>query len=391
MKTITLIIKRIPNLAVGVLVWFISFFVPKNKSIWVFGAWEGKSYSDNSRYFMEYVKLNHPDIKCYWVTKDVKTINELSQKQINFLNPYSLRGIRILATASVAVCTHGMHDFAGVLSSKAFLVYLSHGFPLKKIGLDAASSKFIYSRFARSFMRLVPSFRYPDLFICPNETSIPRFSSAFGLPLNKFISIGFSRWRPILEFQKKENMIGEKIKILYAPTQREFGWVDFEFCHGEDLERLALLLKKLNAALYVRPHPALSVAGLNYALKNYGDVIVDYSSNVVADINQNLAEFSILISDYSSLIFDYMVTGGVVISLVPDIEEYVSSSPGIYGNYADSVPGPIFLSWSDLIDFLSKPELCEAVKSAQPGFKKYDMNEIDGKIFLEINRRANEL
>ena len=49
--------------------WF-SQLVPKKKKLWVFGAWNGKKYGDNSKYLFEYINLNGTEIRPIWLTQN---------------------------------------------------------------------------------------------------------------------------------------------------------------------------------------------------------------------------------------------------------------------------------------------------------------------------------
>lgn len=44
-------------------IYMISCLIPKNKNIWVFGAWRGQLYADNAKYLFEYVTENKKDIR----------------------------------------------------------------------------------------------------------------------------------------------------------------------------------------------------------------------------------------------------------------------------------------------------------------------------------------
>ncbi|MGD9488985.1 MAG: CDP-glycerol glycerophosphotransferase family protein [Calditrichaceae bacterium] len=56
--------------------WF-GFFVPRNKNLWIFGAWFGERYSDNSRYVFEYINKNEPSIKAVWLSRKKEVFDEV--------------------------------------------------------------------------------------------------------------------------------------------------------------------------------------------------------------------------------------------------------------------------------------------------------------------------
>ena len=67
----------------SVLKWCINIFLKilvlkkRNSNIWLFGSWNGESYSDNSKFFFEYVVKNHPTINPIWITKSKHIKNKL--------------------------------------------------------------------------------------------------------------------------------------------------------------------------------------------------------------------------------------------------------------------------------------------------------------------------
>ncbi|MCP5462729.1 MAG: CDP-glycerol glycerophosphotransferase family protein [bacterium] len=55
-------------------------FFPKKKNLWVFGAWFGEKFSDNSKYLFQYIATNHPEIQAVWLTKNKQTFNFLRKQ-----------------------------------------------------------------------------------------------------------------------------------------------------------------------------------------------------------------------------------------------------------------------------------------------------------------------
>ena len=49
---------------------FISIFVPVDKKVYIFGSWFGRKFSDNPKYFYNYLLKQHKDINVYWYTSD---------------------------------------------------------------------------------------------------------------------------------------------------------------------------------------------------------------------------------------------------------------------------------------------------------------------------------
>jgi len=129
--------------------------------------------------------------------------------------------------------------------------------------------------------------------------------------------------------------------VLYAPTWREFkrtasgNWDTVNFIQPEVQlpEGFRLLFRG-----HHNTHAAHSqkVAGTAIDVTKYEDVTELY---LAADI---------LITDYSSVMFDFTVTGKPILFLTPDLERY-RAERGFYLDYEAEAPGPIFDNASDLV------------------------------------------
>ena len=73
-------------------IYLFSSLVPRSENIWVFGAWYGNQYSDNTSYLYEYVKETKPDIKTVWLTRNKHVIKNLRNKGDNVFRNNSIYG-----------------------------------------------------------------------------------------------------------------------------------------------------------------------------------------------------------------------------------------------------------------------------------------------------------
>ena len=253
-KGLKLFIYPIKNL-----LYFFSVLFPKNKFKWVFGAWFGNRYSDNTKYFFEYMNRDHPKIRAIWITKNKDLISILQKKGFEVYFYLSFLGIWHVLTAKVCCVCCGKEDInRALISFRNFRVNLWHGTPLKKIMYDDA-----FSHFASTFNR-IKMFIFPflalkfDLFPAPSKKTQDIFISAFQLPRKKIPISGYPRNDIFFQTNQSAKLVSKKhIQILYAPTHRgegKGGNVKEILPKLEDLKSLNEMLKRNNAILYLRLH-----------------------------------------------------------------------------------------------------------------------------------------
>ena len=76
-------IKQVKKLFFGILfypLFIISKIIPKSKNLWIFGAWYGNCYSDNTSYLFEYVNKEKKDVTAVWLTNKSEIISNLRSK-----------------------------------------------------------------------------------------------------------------------------------------------------------------------------------------------------------------------------------------------------------------------------------------------------------------------
>jgi CDP-ribitol ribitolphosphotransferase len=164
---------------------------------------------------------------------------------------------------------------------------------------------------------------------------------------------------------------GKKL-VLYAPTFRD---------EEKDNPRLALDIEKLSNGLpedYVfmlRLHPFVMEALKNggFALPSYENIV---SMSSYADINTLLLVSGILITDYSSVIFEYCLMEKPMIFYAYDLEQFSDHGRGFYYNYEEYVPGPVVKDTDAIIDLLKKNEFD---RSKIKTFVKRNYRYLDGK------------
>lgn len=332
MKTIFQIISR----CLQFIVYGFSFLIPRDKRTWVFGSFG--TYNDNSRYLFEYVIQEHKDIRAIWISSDDQSVL-LASRYGEAYQRNSFKGLYYALRAKVYVYAAYTRDICWYASGGAYKVNLWHGIPLKKIEFDIRTPPLV-NVFHNA--NLVAHFKHPHAHIRHNLVLSPSqyvyeysFKSAFRLRSEAEIVISqYPRVTKIEELAKTTPVnpdTQQGITFLYAPTWRDSGG-DFIVSSGIDFDALEQLLATFDAKLVVKLHPATKIA---CDLSHYQHILM---ANNRLDPCELMAQADCLITDYSSMYFDYMVLDRPIIFFAFDKDEYLKERE-FYLEYDDNTPG----------------------------------------------------
>lgn len=161
------------------------------------------------------------------------------------------------------------------------------------------------------------------------------------------------------------SLIGKSI-IVYAPTFRDVGCDRSEFHPELDFDRLSKELLP-NQVLLICPHPIMKNDILPHKYKNI-HVMRDFSTNDYMLLSD------MLITDYSSVIFEYALLRKPIAFFCYDLETY---DRGFYLNYPDDLPGNIYTTQDELTLYLTHPEEHRITDKMNDFISKY-MSACDG-------------
>lgn len=343
------------NVLIGlnlVSLFILSYIVPKKKGLFLFGDGQ-KDFKGNSKYLYLYCDKQN-EFECYYIVNDFSKVAEYIG-QCNFLLNNSIKTFWLILRAEY-LFVNGM---TGDLSISHFLgrfkiINLWHGAPIKKIMFDDEKSflvkpKNIIEFFMKTFSLIECKMLHS--IIAPSEFCKEKFQSAFK---NKNVVIaGYPR--DDIFFEKGDELISSVLSkldipdaskiILYAPTFRDTE-SDLSPFSENFLERLNHFLKENNYYLIVKKHPFTK----NMDIKNYDNIIE--TGQEFSDIQELLLISDILISDYSSVYFDFMVQKKPVISYLYDLETYLNNNRNTYVNIVNKLPGPFAYNEEELLHTL---------------------------------------
>lgn len=324
--------------------------------IWLFSSTDNSHYNYNSRYLFEYVKENLPEITPLFVVNDPELRNSLSSKygKQYFIETESIQGIRQALSAGVWFTSAGLPAYGTGLHKKRLIINLWHGVPLKKIALLDPNLK----KAARIYFKKIFSENYTCILTTSHEL-IPLMARSFAVSEDKIKVWGQPRNDGLFQKNDCREILGQLFPdlpeytktVLYAPTFRDYGQVQLFPFKDFDQKQLEAFLEEKNMLLFIRTH----VAEQGSAAPYLGKRIRFLGNEQAEDVTGILNIFDCLITDYSSIYIDYLLTDKPMIFLPYDRQQYLDGR-GMNFDYDDVTPGPKPETFNDFLDALSPKE-----------------------------------
>ena len=314
-----------------------SFLFPRRKKRWAFGSFRG-AFNDNAKYLFVHVSENMPEIDNAWISINKSTVNAIRMKGLKAYHILSIRGVWFALTSKYWFYNAYSSDIMFCLSGGATLVNLWHGLPMKRIEFDITSGP-LAERFVRHSLKErffhPENFQRPDYLLAASIFFSETFARSFRIPIDRCLLMGYPR-NAILTCSETERMNfierfePETTKALitklnessynrvfvYLPTWRD-SQRDF-FSHDFDLKVMDETLKHCNALLLLKPHANVSVD--ERTVEGLANVMLLPST---MDIYPVLPYTDVLITDYSSVMYDYvLMEQKEMILYLYDFQEY---------------------------------------------------------------------
>mgnify|MGYP001091629837 CR=1 FL=1 len=335
---------------------------------------DGKSMTDSPFAVFTYL-LNKPEyqhLQHIWSIENPQALKEMLEEYKSYPNvKFVKRGSKeYLKAVASSKYLFNNSTFQPFVTPKPNQIYINtwHGTPLKKMGFDIPGNPSLSQNVVRNFLSttymLSPNSHTTDIFL--------RSYKLDGLYGGSLIEDGYPRIDFTLntnreDFLKRLSAYGltfapSKKIIVYAPTWKGAGSVV-----NNDMEQIIEDMKKLEEkvgegyTVLVKVHPFLYKEALNYS-QIKSSLIPDY-----IDTNQLLSVVDILVTDYSSIFFDYLVTNKPILFYTWDAEEYTKDRDMYLP--IDELPGP---SLSTIDEVISAIQDIETVKeNYQEKYERY--------------------
>ena len=339
---------------------FITNRIEVDEKLIIFGCFNGRSYCDSPKAIYNYLinddRFN--EYKFVWAFKETEEHKFLeNNKNTKVINMKSKEFYKVLGKAKYWIFNYKIQDYIFPKKNQVF-VQCWHGTPLKRLGCDLEhfnNAMNTVSEIRKRYHIEASKFSY---FLSPSKFASEKFITAWdlekvnktdimleeGYPRNDFL-INYNK-EDIARIKKALNIENETRKILlYAPTYRDnqhTAGLGYTYKTEVDFDKLKKDLSKEYIILF-RAH---WLVAQDFDFEKYKDFVIDVSN--YDDINELYVISDMLITDYSSVFFDYANLKRPIIFYMYDLAAYRDDIRGFYLEL-NELPGNIIEKEEELI------------------------------------------
>lgn len=360
-------------------VYWLSFLIPRNEKIWLFGSTFGRRFADNPKYLFLYLSQHKAGygIRSIWITHKREIVEMLRDNGYEAYYYHSLKGIWFALRGKVYIFDNYAKDINFWQSGGAVKVNLWHGVGNKKINYDnihdrVRHPKNILERFL-SFPRRLSDEKPGHYVLATSPLMCKIFAGAFHVPKGHVIEAGYPRNDYILkkdienvlsreeaeafEFISRWKEEGKKA-VLYMPTFRES---EAKFQVVVDMAELNSYLSMNNILFLTKLHPKSKLR------EQFGKDSFSNIMNLDADMDPYvfLAQADVLVTDYSSVYSDFMLLDRPAVAFWYDYEEYTRDSREGYFDFKEYMPEVAAKNLEELeqtLDLVLREDTCRMAR-----------------------------
>jgi teichoic acid ribitol-phosphate primase len=350
-------IKLIPTILVKSLIRFVYslfcvlFKVDSYKV--TFASYRSEKISGNLYYIWKELEQAYPNYKCNFI---FKKFNGTLMGKVSYIF-HMLKVSYDLATSKYIIIDDYYFPVYVIKPRKGTeIIQLWHASgALKKFGLSTVGKSFGPSNEYLKHIKVHSN--YSKVYVSASEV-VPYYAEAFGMPAENIYPLGIPRTDYFFSTAEKEslterfydsypNLVNKKL-ILYAPTYRGKSHYQDEFHCPIDL---ALMKKSLGSeyAFLIHLHPYMKA---NIKIEESNKDFV-FSMNGGFNIQELLAMTDVLITDYSTVFFDFSLLCRPIAFFANDLEEYIRERD-FYYDFTNLIPGPFFNKTNQLVNWIKE-------------------------------------
>lgn len=358
----------------------LTYLIPTDKKIIIFQSSNGRNYTGNPRYIYEEMVCQGLDeeYECIWFLFDTSIeIPGRCKKIRNNYFPYfwylMRAGFWVFDSRQPLYCR-----------KKKSVTYIQtwHGTPLKKLALDMDRMDMGGSTDINDYHRqFLVTCKEWDYLISQNNFSTEIFRSCFAFKDRPILEIGYPRNDILIRDNKKDKIIEykkmlglplDKKIILYAPTWRDNEYSvkgKYKFASKLNFDKAQKELS--DEYIFIVKYHYLVSDKIDWS--PYEGFV--YTFDETKDIAWLYLVSDMMITDYSSVMFDYSLLKRPMLFFAYDLQDYKENLRGFYFDFVEEAPGPISRDTNQLINDIKSYEPLKWEDKYQTYSNKY--NHVD--------------
>jgi len=362
----------------------------------IFESFMGRSYSDNPRAIYEEMLRNekYRDYKFIWAFKDPFSKRNIPELERAMLVKYGSKDYyKSYASAKYFVSNSRIPEAIKPSKDQVY-VQTWHGTPLKRLGYDLSTESGNALNSLKDMRKKYKddAVRYKYM-ISPSEFCTEKFNSAFNLKVNnpkcEILQVGYPRNDILSNYtdedikKVKKNLNIENINkkiILYAPTWRDNQHVSgVGYTYKADVD-FDLLREKLGEDYIILFRAHYFVAN-SFDFEKYSGFVYDVSN--YENISDLYIIADMLMTDYSSVFFDYAILKRPIIFYMYDLEAYRDDIRGFYIDLKE-LPGDIIQTEEEVVESIKKVSKGDFYTETYKKFNEKFNSLEDGKASIRV-------
>lgn len=332
--------------------------LPIDHRIILFESNVGRNYTGNPKaIYEEMIRLGlDRKYRCYFILEDIEmkipgSAKLIKRNRLRYFYYFAIAGVWISDTR-----------FPKYIIKRQDTIYIQtwHGTPLKKLALDLdavyMSGETSLEDYKRNFYNNVQTW---DYLLSQNNYSTEIFKKAFGFK-KKILEIGYPRndilYREnnkdeIYKIKERMGLPQDKRIVLYAPTWRDNEYYTngiYKFSSGLDFSLLMEQMKE--DTVWLVKHHYLIMDRIDWSA--YEGFIYTFDKSY--DISLLYLVSDMMVTDYSSVMFDYSILKRPMLFYCYDLSEYKDTLRGFYFDFLKEAPGPVVQTTEALIESIKE-------------------------------------
>ena len=345
------------------LIKILYLFIKTDPNLILFNSFGGKKFDDSPKEIYEAMKNDERFSKydIVWAFHNPKQFESI--KGIKFVKTDTLKYFKTALASRCWITNSSIERGLNFRGKNTFYFNTWHGTPIKKMGTDLSKKNKSFSKKGESNF---------DVMTAQGDFEIEVFSRAFGISENKFLKCGLPRndilskytSETVADIKQKLGLSNGKKIILYAPTFREYERDSLNNC---------VLVPKIDLLKW-QQHLGEKYCLLLRAHYEVSKIMNIKENEFVKDVslypclNDLMIAADILISDYSSIFFDFSIMDKPMLHYTYDYEMY-SEKRGMYFDIREMLSGSC--NNEELIEILLNLDYREEVKKTRLFREKY--------------------